>query len=196
MPILQMGDFLRAIGIVTALYAAAVSINQHTFKRRFAYFSIAETGFIIYAFALGSQLAVMGGFLLLITQIFAKPLLFLISGLITEEHGLLKRIHNFIVFGYLAGSFSVAGIPVTGGFLGKYLILFSAYTARDYIPLALLLLASFFLLRSFLIGYGKISALKQESEPHFATLASILILAIIVIVIGIIPLMSGWIWNL
>ncbi len=196
MPILQVGDFLRIIGIATALYASIIAINQHGLRKRFAYFSVAETGFIIYAFSLGNPEAIAGGFILLITQIFAKPLLFLFAGLLTEEHGLIKKVHNFGLFGLITGSFSISGIPITGGFLGKYLILYSAYLARDYLSIALLLLASFFLLYSFLLSYGKVSALKQEREPHFTTLMSILILSIIVILIGLVPIITGWIWTL
>ncbi len=196
MPIMQLNDFLMVIGIVTALYASIVSVNQHIFRKRFAYFSIAETGFIIYAFSVGSPAAVMGGFILLITQIFVKPLLFLFAGLVTEEHGLLKKVHNFALFGLVTGSFSIAGIPITGGFLGKYLILYSAYLAKDYLSIVLMLTASFFLLLSFLRSYEKVSALKQESEPHFTTLVSIFLLAVIVILIGLIPLATGWIWTL
>ncbi len=196
MPILQLNDFLRVIGIVSALYASMIAINQHVLRKRFAYFSIAETGFIIYAFSLGNPEAIAGGFILLITQIFAKPLLFLFAGLLTEEHGLIKKVHNFGLFGLVTGSFSIAGIPITGGFLGKYLILYSAYLAHDYLSIALLLLSSFFLLYGFLLSYGKVSALKQEREPHFTTLMSIMILSIIVILIGLVPILTGWIWTL
>jgi formate hydrogenlyase subunit 3/multisubunit Na+/H+ antiporter MnhD subunit len=196
MPILQVGYFLQVIGIVTALYASIIAINQHALRKRFAYFSIAETGFIIYAFSLGNPEAIAGGFILLITQIFVKPVLFLFSGLLTEEHGLIKKVHNFGLFGLVTGSFSIAGIPITGGFLGKYLILYSAYLARDYLSIALLLLASFFLLYSFLLSYSKVSALKQEKEPHFTTLMSIMILSIIIILIGLVPILTGLIWTL
>jgi NADH-quinone oxidoreductase subunit N len=193
MPILQMNDFLRLIGILTALYASIVSINQHTFRKRYAYFSIAETGFIIYAFSLGNDIALMGAVILLITQIFVKPLLFLFSGLITEEHGVLKRVHNFALFGLSIGSFSIAGIPITGGFLGKYMILFAAYLVHDYLAIALMLIASFFLLLSFLNGYEKFATLKQKREPHFTTLLSILVLSILVILMGLVPILAGWI---
>jgi len=196
MPILQLNEFLGIIGVVTALYAGVISINQHVLKKRYAYFSIAETGFIIYAFSLGSAPAVLGGFLLLITQIFAKPLLFLFAGLLTEEHGILKKVHNLALFGFMTGSFSIAGVPVTGGFLGKYLILYSAYLAHDYLSIAILLFASFFLLVSFLFSYEKVSALKQEREPHFTTLLSILVLSIIVILIGLVPILMGITWIL
>jgi formate hydrogenlyase subunit 3/multisubunit Na+/H+ antiporter MnhD subunit len=196
MPIMSSTNFLAIIGVITAVYASIVSINQHTFKKRFAYFSIVETGFIIYAFSLGSPEAIAGGFILLITQIFVKPLLFLFSGLVTEEHGLLKKVHNFALFGLITGSFSISGIPITGGFFGKYLVLYSAYLARDYLSIALLLSASFFVLVSFLLSYEKISALKQEEEPHFTTLLAMLILSIIIVLIGLVPLITGSIWTL
>jgi len=193
MPLLQVNGFLQVIGIATALYAAAVSMNQRTFRKKFAYWSVAETGFIIYALSLNNATALLGAMMLIITQIFAKPLLFLLAGLITEEHGLLKRVHNFAMFSLITGGFSISGIPITGGFLGKYLILVSAYLAGDYISIALLLLASFFLLVSFLSAYDRVSALKQENEPHFMTLLAILVLAVIVIMIGVVPILSGWI---
>jgi formate hydrogenlyase subunit 3/multisubunit Na+/H+ antiporter MnhD subunit len=196
MPLMQINGFLQIVGILTALYASIVSVNQHTFRRRFAYFSIAETGFIIYAFSLGSPEAIAGGFILLITQIFVKPLLFLFSGLVTEEHGLLKKVHNFALFGLTIGSFSISGIPITGGFFGKYLILYSAYLAKDYLSIGLLLLSSFFLLLGFLSSYEKVSALKQEREPHFTTLLAILVLSVIIVLIGLVPLITGSVWTL
>ena len=69
----------------------------------------------------------------------------------------------------------------------------STYLAGDYISIALLLLASFFLLVSFLSAYDRVSALKQEDEPHFMTLLAILVFAVIVILIGAVPILSGWI---
>ncbi|RLJ08516.1 MAG: hypothetical protein DRP12_00340 [Candidatus Aenigmatarchaeota archaeon] len=186
LPLILFPEVLRFFGMITALFASLIAIDPRlNLRKTFSYFCIAETGFVIYALGLNSSMAIFGAFILVLTQTFAKSLLFSFAGLITEEHGVLPRHYSWALFGLLVGGFSVSGLPITGGFVGKFAIISAAYQTGSILGLVLFPLSSFFLVLALLKVYERFSQLKRIRKAHYTTLLSILMFSLINIIIGL-----------
>jgi NADH-quinone oxidoreductase subunit L len=138
------------IGAVTALMAATVALTERDIKRVLAYSTISQLGYMMAAIGAGALLA--SQFHLVSHGIF-KALLFLGAGSIMYMTGGIKDLHQMgglakympitrIVF--IFGLLSLVGIPVWTGFFSKDMIMSSLLQGGAYIPLALLIIATFF----------------------------------------------------
>ncbi len=137
-PLLNILMFLGVISMVTGAFLA---IGQEDLKRMLAYSSISQVGYIVFALAMATPLAVLGGLLYLINHSVSKALLFLNSGAVEyalgtrdmrKMGGLNKKLP---VTGYtsLMGSCSISGIPPFGGFWAKLIIIMAAVQSGYYL---------------------------------------------------------------
>lgn len=146
--ILGAGDkllfILMVFGAISMAAAAFLAIAQQDIKRMFAYSSISQIGYIVFALGIGTPLAVFAGLYHMANHAIFKSLLFLNAGAIEYSTGtrdlrklggLNKRL-PFIGATAIIGSLAIAGIPPLGGFFSKFIIIFSALKAR-YFALAL-----------------------------------------------------------
>jgi multicomponent Na+:H+ antiporter subunit D len=125
---------LMVLGILSMVVGALLAIIQNDIKRMFAYSSISQVGYIVFALGLGTPLAILGGLFHLFNHAVFKSLLFLTAGAIESATGTRKLNHlgglntKLPVTGFsaLAGSMSIAGIPPLGGFWSKLIIIIAA----------------------------------------------------------------------
>jgi NADH-quinone oxidoreductase subunit N len=130
------------------------AIPQSNFKRLLAYSSISHAGFLLLAlsggraFASLSPPAVVGFYLG--TYLLMTLLSFLVL-VIVRRHGAgedlgafdgLSRRSPLLAFGLLVGAASLAGVPLTAGFLGKFFAITLAAGARQWTLLALAVLGA------------------------------------------------------
>jgi NADH-quinone oxidoreductase subunit L len=136
---------IAAVGALTALYAATCALAQREIKRVLAYSTMSQIGYMFLAVGAGS---VAGAMFHLFTHAFFKALLFMGAGclihLAGDENDIFKmggmaRKHRPVFFLFLAGALCLAGVPLTGGFFSKDLILLAAFEGGH--PLYLLLWA-------------------------------------------------------
>jgi NADH-quinone oxidoreductase subunit N len=128
--------------LVTIVIGNLFALRQVNFKRFMAFSSITQVGFILVAFlgnAYNASTAV--GYFLLI-YLFTNLAVF---GVITyvenafdkqninEFKGLYKK-NKFLSWVLLIGLFSLAGIPPTAGFFGKFFLIMSGSENLNYIP--------------------------------------------------------------
>jgi hydrogenase-4 component F len=137
------GDFARhlliAIGLLSMAVAAALMVGQRDFKRLLAYSSVEHMGILALGIGIGG-IATYGALLHVISNAFAKAVLFLAAGNIhrafkskrlEEVTGALRRLP--ISGGlFLAGFFAITGSPPFGPFLSELLILIGAVEAHRY----------------------------------------------------------------
>lgn len=125
---------LMVLGILSMVVGAFLAIAQTDIKRMFAYSSISQVGYIIFALGIGTPFAILGGLFHLFNHALFKSLLFLDAGIIeysTGERSLNKLggLNRFIPSaGYtsLIGAMSISGIPPLGGFWSKLIIILAA----------------------------------------------------------------------
>ncbi|MEJ2519427.1 MAG: NADH-quinone oxidoreductase subunit L [Desulfuromonadales bacterium] len=129
---------ITAVGALTALYAATCAMAQREIKRVLAYSTMSQVGYMFMAVGAGT---VTGAMFHLLTHAFFKALLFMGAGCVIhlagDENdiykmgGMARRGPGELVWVFLAGAISLAGVPLTSGFFSKDNVLLMVYTHPD-----------------------------------------------------------------
>lgn len=114
---------------VTAMLAGSFfAFVQIELKRRLAYSTVAQIGYIFLGIGLGTTWGLVAGILHIVVHAFMKTCLFLCAGAVYYQTG-TKHVNQFAGMGYkmpitmgafTIASFSMVGIPLFGGFISKY----------------------------------------------------------------------------
>ncbi len=186
------------LGMISMVVGAFLAIAQTDIKRMFAYSSISQIGYIIFALGIGTPLAILGGLFHLFNHAVFKSLLFLNSGAIeystnTRNLNKLSGLNRSLpVTGYtsLLGSMAISGVPPLGGFWSKLIIIIAAIQAGYFVSAMVAILISILTLAYYLkflkfTFFGKINEARQNIRevPGLMKLSMILL--------GIICVISG-----
>jgi len=130
-----MQRLLVLIALLTLIYGNLAALPQTNLKRLLAYSSIAHAGYLLIGVVCFDVLAVtfyLVAYLLMTLVSFA--VLIIVSQQTGDEisdfDGLAKR-SPFLAFAMLIGMVSLAGVPFTAGFLGKFFIFYAAIAQRQ-----------------------------------------------------------------
>lgn len=189
---------LITLSLVSMAVGAFLAIAQSDIKRMFAYSSISQIGYIVFAFGIGSPLAILGGLFHLFNHAIFKSLLFLNSGSIEYSTGTrdLKRLgglnSQLPVTGYtgLMGAMSISGIPPLAGFWSKLIIIIAAIQAGYFLSSLVAILVSIVTLAYYLkflrfTFFGKADKIKgQVKEAPWPMRLAMIILAVICVIAG------------
>jgi NADH-quinone oxidoreductase subunit N len=118
------------IAMLTLIYGNLAALPQANLKRLLAYSSIAHAGYLLIGVACFDAAAI--GFYLtayLLMTLLSFTVLIIVAQQTGEQiadfDGLAKR-SPFLAFAMLIGMVSLAGVPFTAGFLGKFFIFYAA----------------------------------------------------------------------
>ena len=136
-------DYSFALGIVAVLTMTlgnVLALTQTSVKRMLAYSSIAQSGYILIAIAVGTKTALAGGILHVLTHAFMKGGAFIavaaIAHLISSEklsdYKGLSRRSPLLAFCMATFLLSLAGIPPLAGFWSKFVLFSGAVEAGDW----------------------------------------------------------------
>src|SRR5438132_13966631 len=126
----EMQRLLVLIAILTLIYGNLAALPQGNLKRLLAYSSIAHAGYLLIGVACfdgGAVIFYLAAYLLMtllsfaVVVIVAQPT----GDRISDFDGLGKR-SPFLAFAMLIAMVSLAGVPFTAGFLGKFFIFYAA----------------------------------------------------------------------
>ncbi len=132
----QMQTLLVAVAILTLTYGNLAALPQTNVKRLLAYSSIAHAGYLLVAVVSFSGRAVafyLVAYLLMTLLSFA--VLIIVSqpgGDQLESFAGLSQRSPFLAFAMLVAMASLAGVPFTAGFLGKFLVFDAAIGAHHF----------------------------------------------------------------
>jgi NADH-quinone oxidoreductase subunit N len=131
----NMERLIVLIALLTIIYGNLAAIPQNNLKRLLAYSSIAHTGYLLIGVACFAGPAV--GFYLvayLLMTLLSFAILVIVAQTTGEEisdfDGLAKR-SPFLAFAMLIAMTSLAGVPLTAGFFGKFLIFAAALSQHQ-----------------------------------------------------------------
>lgn len=193
------------IAVVTMTLGNLIAISQTSIKRMLAYSSIAQAGYILIVLPIGTEYALAGGILHVITHAFMKGGAFVIVAALShvalgenlaDYKGLAKRA-PLMAFSMLVLLFSLAGIPPLAGFWSKF-VLFSSAVEVSIAPSDnwLVWLAVAGVLNSALSLYYYVRVIKYmyvEKGPTdrlklpWTMVAAVLITVLATILIGLMP---------
>jgi multicomponent Na+:H+ antiporter subunit D len=176
---------------------------QLNLKRRLAYSSVAQIGYIFLGIGLGSITSLAAGILHILNHAVMKACLFLAAGAIYRQTG-HKQVNHLQGIGYempvtmgafTVAAFSMIGLPLFSGFISKWYLARGSIEAGmpmfvGLIILSGLLNASYFLpiiwQAFFVVDQHEAKTLRLDRIP-FPMAASLAALALVVIYFGIRP---------
>jgi len=158
----ELGAFLMIFSFPNMVLGSVRTLKQKHLKRFLSYSAISQTGYLMFVLGIGFYYAIeeaifFGLFLFLVIAIM-KSLAFLSTGLFekllkTDVIDSLRGISNHIPIGAFSLSVSLAGlagIPLLGGFIGKWFVFSAVLEAND----GFALFGLFVFIISSLIGLG------------------------------------------
>jgi formate hydrogenlyase subunit 3/multisubunit Na+/H+ antiporter MnhD subunit len=142
-------QLLGALGAAAIVFGSVVALRQARLKLLIAYSTVAQIGYLFFVFPLviGTDVAHAwngaawtGGWMQLVSHAFAKAAMFLAAGLIAEaaghdriaELGGIGRALPISVLAFALGGLSLMGVPPSGGFVAKWLLLTAAVEAGQW----------------------------------------------------------------
>lgn len=129
---------LAVLAIITILLGSAVALTQTDIKRRLAYSSIGQLGYVMLGLSILNNNAITGATFHIFSHAFMKSALFLAAGAVIWKTG-KRNVADLKGIGRLMpvtmGSFSLAalamiGIPPLNGFLSKWTLALGALDAH------------------------------------------------------------------
>jgi len=192
MPVLMVISVLTLfIGNVTALY-------QHNFKRMLAFSSISHAGYMLFSIVALGSLSINAVFVYASAYSVASIIAFAVLILVKRQTGSdnfesfngLASKNPFIAFTLTVAMLSLAGIPLTAGFIGKFMM-FSTALSEYHIIMVLLavvnaIIGIFYYLKVIVAMYFKSAETKElQSSAYFNFVLGFS--AFLTIIIGIYP---------
>jgi len=129
-----LGQLLGLLGSVAVVWGGIQALRQTRLKLLIAYSTVSQLGYLFLAFPLGTSAAWKGSLYLLVSFALAKAAMFMAAGNILLAGGhdriadldqIAKRLPLTLMAFALAGVTSI-GLPPSGGFIGKWLLLDTA----------------------------------------------------------------------
>ena len=138
------------IAVITILLGSAVALTQDDIKRRLAYSSIGQMGYILLGMSVLTEKALIGDIFHIFSHAFMKSALFLAAGaiiwktgkrLVSEMAGIGREMPFTVGFFSLA-ALAMIGIPPLSGFLSKWTLGLGALEAGQPVYVIVLLVSS------------------------------------------------------
>jgi NADH-quinone oxidoreductase subunit N len=199
LPALQpdWGRVLWVLAVLTMTVGNVVAIAQSNIKRMLAYSSIAHAGYILVALVASSKLGNGSILFYLVAYTFMNLGAFAVIIALSRRDGERVSIDDYAGLGlkypFLGAAMalfmlSLAGIPPTGGFMGKFYI-FSPAIQANYIGLAIIgvlnsVISVYYYLRITVVMYMS----QGEAEPATGGLSPALGLAVLIAILGTLQL--------
>lgn len=160
-------EVFYASGVQTVLYIFGVAgmvvgsvsaMRENDIFRMIAFSSAAQIGYIFMGIGLSPKLGIVAALFHILTHALTKPALFLSASRLSEVSGGSKRFkdlqgsaHKNRAAGaaFAAGSLSMIGLPLTMGFIAKYLFALAAFREEAWLIPTLLALAISTVLNTF-----------------------------------------------
>jgi formate hydrogenlyase subunit 3/multisubunit Na+/H+ antiporter MnhD subunit len=206
-------QLLGILGAGAVFYGGWMAWRQHHLKQLVAYSTVAQIGYLFLFFPLvtgtgpeAARLAWDGTLMMLIAHALAKAALFLSAGNLILAVGSahighlvgISRFRPMSLFSFGLAGVSLMGLPPSGGFTGKWLLLNSAILSGQWWWLIVLflggLLSAAYIFKVFRMAFREGPQIDHSATPPLMLDVTALLLAAGAILIGLtahLPL--GWV---
>lgn len=193
--------YTSVLVVITILLGSLLALHQDNLKKRLAYSTISQLGYIILGIILLNENALIGGLLHLVNHAVIKITLFFCAGAIyfmahkkniSEIKGIGKQMPVTMMCFSIA-SISLIGIPPTNAFVSKWYLALGGLSENKVI-FPIILLVSAFLTAAYLLPIVVTAFFHKEEkknieklDPPPKMLITIVLLTGIVIFLGLFP---------
>ncbi len=198
---------LWVLAVLTMTTGNIIALVQDNIKRMLAYSSIAHAGYILMGVVAGNDMSVRAILFYLIAYMFMNLGAFAVASVVSGNEERRTKIEYFSGLGFsrpilgltmAVSMFSLAGLPPTAGFMGKF-YLFSAALKSGYLWLVIFgvinsLISVYYYLRVVVAMYMQ-EPLDQKTIPELAPGVGLVILAAVlgIFYLGLFPnVMFSW----
>jgi len=178
-------DWLIGIACATILISSLIALSQDNLKRRLAFSTIGQLGYVVLGATLATDMGIGGSVLHIamhacgkITLFFCAGAIFVASGkkYVSQLRGLGRKM-PITMGAFMIGSMSVIGLPPLGGFVSKWYLALGALD-RDAIWVVVVLLVSsllnvFYLLPVAVTAFFRTEETEENSEIQEAPMACV-----------------------
>lgn len=160
----MLRDLLVVLGVVGVLYGGFGAAGTQDAKRMLAYSTLAQVGFILIGIGWGTPFALAAALVFAFNHALIKAAMLMLAGALASRapvkstaYAVLVGVGKYHIRAgvlFLLGGMALAGIPPMNGFISKLMVFWSGVQAEDYLPLAIIGLASIltvtYVLRAFI----------------------------------------------
>lgn len=163
---------------LTMVIGVLGAVGQSRVQTILSYHIVSQIGFMALAIGLFSPFAIAAAIFYIIHHIIVKSALFLVGGSVIRLNGTdelartggLWRAAPWLGIGFVLQAMSLAGLPPLSGFWGKFMIIQEGFTQKEWILVAMSLVASVLTLMSMLkIWLGAFWKAAPEDRPPAVT---------------------------
>lgn len=138
------------VAAFTVIMASVIALYQDSLKRRLAFSTVGQLAYIIMGVGLATPLGFTGGVLHIVMHAFGKITLFFCAGAIyvaTKKKNVsqldgIGRSMPWTMGAFFVGALCVIGLPPTGGFVSKWMMLMGAMDAEMIVIMVVYLVSS------------------------------------------------------
>jgi len=200
--ILRFNYILAWLGAITIVIPTFIAMLQNDAKRLLAWHSIGQVGYMILGIAFGTSLSIAGGIFHFFNHATFKALLFMVVGAVEYRTkgirdlnslgGLIKKMPITFIAA-LVGACGLIGVPLTNGFVSKWLIYKTLILeGAPFLAFAALIgtwgtiLSVYKFLHNMFLGQLP-EKYKDIKEAPFSMQLPILVLSLVIFLFGILP---------
>ncbi len=148
--LLRIDNLLIPLAVLAILICSTVAIFQTNVKRMLAYSSIAQIGYMILGIGLASTTGLTASILHPFNHAMMKGGLFLALGCVFLRIGSVRleamqglgRRMPLTMFSFVLGGLSLIGVPLTAGFISKWVLIQAAIEQSNWFLAAIVLMGS------------------------------------------------------
>jgi len=197
------GKLLLLIACMTMFVGVVFALAQTDLKRLLAFHTVSQLGYIMAGLALGTNLGVAAGLYYMLSHALFKGTLFLCAGAVQHATGTrdLRKLGGLCsrmpvtTYVWLAAAAAITGVPLTTGFVAKWLVVDAALDAGQPVVVVVawgvsVLTAFSFLKATVSAFYGEPAPELRKAEVHEvpATMqVGMMITGALCVVFGVVP---------
>lgn len=164
-------NMLFVISLLTIIIGNLFAIRQNNFKRFLAFSSIAQVGFILVGISGSSQMGAASVVYFVLIYIFSNLAAFGVVAVVSAKTGNenisdykgFYKTNPVLAWILTIALFSLAGVPPTAGFFGKFFLLFAGAGKGNYLLIAI---AALNMIISFYYYLRIVKAIFMDANAH------------------------------
>lgn len=190
---------LVTAGAIAIIAGSIWALTQAELKRRLAFSTIAQLGYIVLGMGLLNTKGLTGTLFYLASHAVIKSTLFLAAGAIIAATG-KKYISELAGIGrkmpitmaaFTIGSLGLTGLPMFSGFIGKWNLILGSLESGNILSAVVIIIGSVlcaaYLFPIIRVAYFEPAPENDWKDPGFTQKLALIMLASVIVILGIIP---------